>query len=83
MERFDQRIEELASQERYQEKVNKLECFPGIKTHTGLSLIVETGDFARFTKGNTYAAFPGLAPGESSVEIRSTEQGYPKQGTVI
>lgn len=56
IERFDQRIEELASQERYAEKVKRLGCFLGIKTHTALSLIVETGDFARFAKGNIYAA---------------------------
>ena len=66
IERFDTRIEEIASQERYQGKVKKLTCFLGIKTHTALSLIVETGDFERFAKGNTYAAFLGLAPGENS-----------------
>lgn len=56
IERFDQRIEELASQERDAEKVKRLGCFLEIKTHTALSLIVETGDFARFAKGNIYAA---------------------------
>jgi len=61
IKQFDQRIKELAAQEQYQKKV-KL----GIKPHTALSLIVETGDFSRFAKGNTYAAFPGLAPGEHS-----------------
>lgn len=27
---------------------------------------METGDFQRFAKGNIYAAYPGLAPGEDS-----------------
>lgn len=66
IERLDRRIEELASESAYKERVKKLGCFLGIKTHTALSLIVETGDFKRFAKGNTYAAFLGLAPGESS-----------------
>lgn len=66
IERFDKRIEEFAGQKRYCEKVKKLGCFLGIKTHTALSLIVETGDFDRFAKGNTYAAYLGLAPGEHS-----------------
>lgn len=66
IERFDQRIEEITAEERYQEKVKRLGCFLGVKTHTALSLIVETGDFARFAKGNTYAAYLGLAPGEHS-----------------
>ena len=80
IERFDQRIEEIASQEQYQEKVKKLGCFLGIKTHTALSLIVETGDFSRFAKGNTYAAFLGLAPGEHSSGEKTNRTGISKAG---
>lgn len=53
----------MASRERYQEKVKKLGCFLGIKIHTALSLIIETGDFERFAKGNIYATYLGLALG--------------------
>ena len=80
IERFDQRIEELSSQEQYWEKVKKLCCFLGIKTHTALSLIVETGDFSRFAKGNTYAAFLGLAPGEHSSGEKTNRTGISKAG---
>lgn len=80
IERFDQRIEKLASQERYAEKVKKLGCFLGIKTHTALSLIVETGDFTRFAKGNIYAAFLGLAPGEDSSGSKTNRTGLSKAG---
>ena len=66
IERFDMRIAEIAKQQQYQEKVKRLECFIGIKTHSALSLVVETGDFNRFTKGNIYAAYLGLAPSEKS-----------------
>ena len=52
LERFEKRIEEIASQKEYQTKVKQLGCLLGIKTHTALSLIVETGDFSRFAKGN-------------------------------
>ena len=31
-----------------------------------MSLIVETGDFSRFVKGNIYSAYLGLVPGEAS-----------------
>ena len=48
--RLDKRIEELATGENYQEKVKKLSCLIGVKTHTALSVVVETGDFARFAK---------------------------------
>ena len=80
IERFDKRIEELASQERYQKKVEKLGCFLGIKTHTALSLIVETGDFERFAKGNVYAAYLGLAPGERSSSDNINRLGITKAG---
>ena len=59
IERYDKRIEEISAEARYQEDAEKLGCFLGIRTHTALSLIVETGDFNRFAKGNTYAAFLG------------------------
>ena len=63
IERFDQRIEEIASQEQYQEKVKKLGCFLGIKTHIALSLIVETGDFSRFAKGEYVCGISGAGSG--------------------
>lgn len=80
VERFDKRIEELAADPEYQKNVKKLGCLLGIKTHTALSLIVETGDFNRFAKGNTYAAFLGLAPGESSSGDKINRTGISKAG---
>ncbi len=80
IERFDDRIEELSLQERYQEKVKKLSCFLGIKTHTAMSLLVETGDFKRFAKGNIYAAYLGLAPGEHSSSENINHLGITKAG---
>lgn len=80
IERFDKRIEELASQKEYAEKAKKLGCFLGIKTHTALSLLVETGDFNRFAKGNTYAAFLGLAPGGNSSGEKINRTGITKAG---
>ncbi len=78
--RYDKRIEEIAAETRYQEKARKLGCFLGIRTHTALSLIVETGDFQRFAKGSTYAAFLGLAPGERSSSININRLGISKAG---
>ena len=80
IERFDARIEEIASQSRYTEKVKKLGCLLGIQTHTALSLIVETGDFNRFAKGNIYAAYLGLAPGEFSSAEKINRLGITKAG---
>ena len=80
IERFDARIEEFASQEEYSEKVRRLGCFLGIKTHTALSLIVETGDFNRFAKGSTYASYLGLVPGEHSSSDDTNRLGITKAG---
>ena len=80
IEHFEKRIEEIALQERYKEKVKKLSCFLGIKTHIALSLIVETGDFERFAKGNTYAAFLGLASGENLSGEHINRTGITKAG---
>ena len=66
IERLDKRIEELASDERYRDKVKKLICLLGIKTLTALAVIVEIGDFIRFSKPEKMAAFIGLVPGEDS-----------------
>ena len=65
-EAFDKRIEELASGTEYVGRVKKPVCFLGVKTHTALPCLVETGDFQRSAKGNTYSAYLGLAPGEDS-----------------
>ena len=66
LERIEKRIEELATEEEYREKVHKLECFLGIKTQTALSVIAETGDFKRFPNAQHYASYLGLVPGEDS-----------------
>jgi len=66
IEGLDKRIEELAGGERYQEKVNRLSCLLGVKTHTALGVVVEIGDFKRFAKAEKLAAFIGLVPSEDS-----------------
>ena len=66
IERFDKRIEEFASNKKYQAKVKNMCCLIGIKTHTALSLVVEIGDFKRFEKAQKFSGFLGLVPSESS-----------------
>ena len=80
VERFDKRIEEIASEACYKDNVKKLGCLLGMRTHTALSLIVETGDFARFAKGNIYGAFLGMAPGEHSSSTNLNRLSISKAG---
>ena len=80
IERIDKRIEELASGEKYQEKVKKLGCLIGVKTHTALSMVVEVGDFKRFVKPEKFAAFLGLVPSEDSSGDSQKRYGISKAG---
>lgn len=80
VERFDARIDLMAKDEKYQEKVKRLSCFFGISTHIALSLIVETGDFKRFKNARNYAAYLGLVPGEFSSGTSIQRLGITKAG---
>lgn len=80
IERLDQRIEEMASGERYDEKVSKLKCFIGVKTHTALSLVVEVGDYERFAKAGNFSAFLGLVPSEDSSSEKQNKYAITKAG---
>ena len=80
VELFDKRIAELAGKERYEEKVSKLSCLIGIKAHTALATIVETGDFKRFPTAQHYASYIGLVPGEESSGDSVRRTGITKAG---
>lgn len=80
LERLDKRIEELASDEEYKESVGKLSCFLGVKTHTALSVIVEVGDFKRFSSAQGFASYIGLVPGEDSSGGSQKRLGITKAG---
>lgn len=83
LERLDKRIEELAQGDTYRENVKKLGCFVGIRTHTAMTLLVETGDFRRFQKPEQYAAYLGLIPGEHSSGSKVQGTGITKTGNVL
>lgn len=80
LERLDGRIEELAAQPEYQEKTQHMSCFPGIKTQTSLSTLVEVGDFKRFASAQHFASYLGLTPGEDSSGRDQNRLGITKAG---
>jgi transposase len=80
LERFDKRIEELASNETYQENVRKLSCFLGVKTVTALAVLTEVGDFKRFASAQHFASYIGLTPGEDSSGDNQHRLGITKAG---
>jgi len=80
IERFDSRILELANNENYLDRVKKLSCLIGIKAHTALSLIVEVGDFKRFSKAQKFSAYLGLVPSENSSADKQNRFSITKAG---
>ena len=52
----------------------------GIRTHTALALVVETGDFHRFQKPEQYASFLGLVLGERSSSDNQNRLSITKAG---
>ena len=64
--RLDKRLDELAGEEEYRQKVGWLRCYQGINTVTALSLITELYAFERFTSAPKFMAFLGLVPSEDS-----------------
>jgi len=83
LEKMDDRIEEIASGERYLENVKKLSCLIGVKTYTALSIIVEIGDFNRFKSAEKFAKFIGLTPTESSSGASTNRGAITKAGNSI
>ena len=63
---LDAKIEEIANEDRYKDKVDKLVCFSGIQTHTALSIVCEIGDFKRFATAEQFSSYLGLCPSQDS-----------------
>ncbi len=66
IERLQEKIEEIAAEDRYKERVSRLRCFKGIETLTALTFVCEIGDFRRFKKAESFMAYLGLVPSEYS-----------------
>ena len=80
LNRFDNRIEELSSGDDYQEDVQKLTFYIGVRTVTTLAVLTEIGDFKRFAKASQSASYLGLTPGEDSSADDRNRLGITKAG---
>lgn len=80
IEQLDTFIEEVANNERFKEKVDKLVCFTGVDTQTALSITCEIGDFNRFATPEQFSSFLGLVPGQDSSGKTVRYTGITKTG---
>jgi transposase len=66
LKRFQQRIEELATQEPYQKRVRNLMALKGIQALSAMTIIAEALDLRRFTDAPAFMAAIGVVPSEDS-----------------
>ena len=84
LKRFQQRIEELATQEPYQKRVRYLMALKGIQALTAMTIIAEAFDLRRFTDAPAFMAAIGVVPSEdSSGGYRNIAAASPKPVTAI
>jgi transposase len=78
--KFDEKIEELASQPLYQKAVRYLMALKGIKTLTALTIIAEALDLKRFKEAPKFMAAIGVVPSENSSGERECRGSITKTG---
>jgi transposase len=80
IKRMEKRIEEVAQEPEYRERVQKLRAFRGIDYLTALALICEIGDFRRFPSAGAFMSYLGLVPIEFSSGTRRNQGSITKAG---
>lgn len=73
------RIEEIASSERYRDKVGRLMCLRGVKVQSAMGLLMEVDDPRRFTAPQLMS-FWGMVPSEHSSGESQQRGGITKAG---
>lgn len=74
------RLEEVAQQEPYRERVGWLRCFRGIDTITAMTILAELHDFRRFESPRRLMSYLGLVPSEHSSGERTRRGAITKAG---
>jgi transposase len=77
---LDAEISTIARSPLYVEAVRRLSCLRGIKELSALTLLVEVGDFRRFTTAREFMGFTGLVASERSSGERRRQGAITKTG---
>ena len=77
---LEQRLEELAAEDPYRERVGWLCCFRGIKTVTAMTILAELHDFRRFSDPRRLMSYLGLVPSEHSSSDKVRRGSITKAG---
>jgi len=74
------RLEEIAQEEPYCERVGWLRCFRGIDTVTAMTILAELHDFRRFDDPRRLMSYLGLVPSEHSSGEKTRRGAITKAG---
>lgn len=77
---YDQQIEKMSQEEKYQKPVEALRCFRGLDTLSSMVLVTELGDINRFPHANNVSSYAGLDITEYSSGGKEKRFGITKQG---
>lgn len=80
MKELEDKLEELAAVEDFEEDVELLTSVPGISTLTAMTLLLELGDISRFDRSDEFSSFLGLIPGEWSSGQTQRKRGLLRWG---
>lgn len=80
MQRFDEKIEEMAKQPELQKRVSYLMALKGVKTLTAMTIIAEALDLRRFKDAPGFMAAVGVVASENSSGERESRGRITKTG---
>lgn len=80
---YNKKIEQLASTEKYQSKVDALVAYRGIETLTAMKVITELGDIKRFTHPRKLMSYLGFDIREYSSGGKERKFGITKYGNKV
>jgi transposase len=76
----EKRIKQLSLTQQYNQDVEILCSVPGISTLSAMVMLIEIGDFNRFTDTNKLKSYVGLIPQEHSSGEKEIKTGITKRG---
>jgi transposase len=77
---IEAKLEDVAGEDPYRERVGWLRCFRGIDTVTAMTLLAELHDFSRFKHPRELMCYLGLTPKENSSSDRVRRGSITKMG---
>lgn len=83
IERLEKELNEVTTEERYKDIIDRICCLKGIERISALTFVSEIGDFARFQDAKVFPAYLGMVPGDHSSGGKEGKLGITKLGNSV